>query len=63
MTTKDSATDSFQRGHELWRKGKLREALDQFRIGAKEGDPSCILLVGYLFDSDAVVSECASPWG
>jgi len=51
LTTKNSASDSFEQGHDLWRKGKLREALDQFRIGAKEGDPSCILLVGYFYDA------------
>ena len=51
MTTKASAPDSFERGHELWRMGRLREALDAFRTGAEEGDPSCVLLVGYFYDA------------
>jgi TPR repeat protein len=51
MTAKNSATDPFELGHDLWRKGQLRDALDQFRIGAKDGDPSCILLVGYFYDA------------
>jgi len=51
VATKDVAPDSFERGHELWRMGKLREALDAFRTGAEEGDPSCVLLVGYFYDA------------